>query len=270
PTDSARLAATPCLVLLGEPGIGKSCALADMVDVTRRGLPADELLLSVDLCDHRDIDEVIARPEFQAWRSGERLLCLVVASLDERRNLDDASRLLGALGDGPLDRLRLRVACRTGELPLRFGRALVDWWGEPKSVAHLELLPLTRDDVLAAARVADLDAGAFLAEVLRRDVVALATRPITLQILIDLFREQRRLSKDRAELYRSGCAYLCREPSIARRDHRQRGALDVDQRLAIARRIAAVSVLAQKHVIFLERPLAGLPSGAVDLQVFAG
>lgn len=270
PTASERLAAMTCLILLGEPGIGKSCALVDMVDATRLRLPVDDLLLAVDLRDHGDIDDVFTRPEFRAWRADERALWLFVDSLDERRNVDDASRLLGALGDGPMHRLRLRVACRTGELPLRFDGALAEWWGDAKSVAHLELLPLTRDDVVLAARAADLDAEAFLAEVIRRDVVALATRPITLQFLIEMFRAQRGLSKDRGELYRSGCAYLCRELSNSRCDHRQNGSLDEEQRLAIARRIAAVSLLAQKHVIYFKRPLAGLPPDAVDLQGLAG
>ncbi len=270
PTASERLAAMPCLMLLGEPGIGKSCALVDMVDATRRRLPVDDVLLAVDLRDHGDIDDVFARPEFRAWRADERVLWLFVDSLDERRNVDDASRLLGALGDGPMHRLRLRVACRTGELPLRFDRALADWWGDAKSVAHLELLPLTRDDVVVAARAADLDAEAFLSEVLHRDVVALATRPITLQFLIEMFRAQRGLSKDRGELYRSGCAYLCRELSNSRRDHQQHGSLDEEQRLAIARGTAAASVPAQKHVIYFRRPLAGLPPDAMDLQGLAG
>lgn len=241
-----------------------------MSDAAQRALAADEQVLRVDLRDRHSIEEVVVLPEFQQWKTGESSLCLFIDSLDERRNLDDGSRLLGALERGPRHKLRLRIACRTGELPDRFDSALSGWWGEAREVAHLELLPLTRDDVLAAARGADVDAEAFLAEVLRRDVVALATRPITLQFLLELFRTQRSLSKDRGELYRAGCEYLCREFSITRRDHRQCGALTVDRRVAIARRIAAVTVLAQRPILYLERPLAGLPPEAADPHSLAG
>jgi hypothetical protein len=268
-TTSLHLAAIPCLVLLGEPGIGKSFALAEMVEVTRDRLLIDETLLHVDLRDCRDLDKIFAGPEFLAWKNGQRSLCLFIDSLDERRSLDDAARLLAALEDGPRKRLRLRVACRTGELPYRFDTSLKAWWGGTDTVAHLELLPLARRDVLAAARAADVDAEAFLAEVLRADVVALATRPITLPFLIDQFRERRRLSRDRGDLYRSGCIALCREAGVARGDSGSQGAREEARRLRIARRIAAISVLAQKHVLYVERPRDGLPRDAVELEAIA-
>lgn len=269
PTASPRLLATPCLVLLGEPGIGKSYALTDMIDATRPGLAADEALLPIDLRDHRNIDSVLTHPEFQAWRADRASLCLFIDSLDERRHPDDASQLLGALKDGPRNRLRLRVACRTGELPHRYGDALGEWWGDPSAVEHRELLPLSREDVVAAARGADIDAEDFLTAVLRRDVVALATRPITLQFLIDQFRTHRGLAKHRTELYRSGCTYLCREFSITRRDHRQTGTLDERRRLAIARRIAAACVLAQKPILCPDPDPTALSDDAVEPRALA-
>jgi len=269
PTVSPRLAATPCLVLLGEPGIGKSYALEDMLDATRGSLRPGESLLPINLRFERDIAAVTAHPFLQAWKNGSHGLCLFVDSLDERREDEDSSRLLGVLRDGPLDRLRLRVACRTGELPHSFGDTLRSWWEDSRHVAYLELLPLTRGDVLTAARLADIDADAFLAEIVLRDVVALATRPLTLQFLIEQFRARSDLAEGRRALYESGCLRLCREPSDTRRDHRRTGRLDAAQRLAVARTIAAVSVLAQKSIFYLEPPMNDPPPGALDLRILA-
>src|ERR1700737_3745214 len=119
------LGQTPCLALLGEPGIGKSWAL----EAERKRLKAAQGLglLHLDLrayaSEDRLLRDLFGCQEFTTWVHSESVLEVFLDSLDECRIRIPtvAALLVDELRKQPTDRLRdrlrLRIACRTAEWP---------------------------------------------------------------------------------------------------------------------------------------------------------
>src|SRR5437762_2763080 len=75
-----KIQSTPCLVLLGEPGTGKSTALTQHKKSTDESLMDDDESLSIDLrgfqTDVRLIQGLFEQPVFVAWSKGTHRLHL--------------------------------------------------------------------------------------------------------------------------------------------------------------------------------------------------
>ena len=248
----ARLADYGCAVLLGEPGSGKSVALRELSG--GGGSPPGRVLahnLASYSSDALLVSRVFESPEIIAWRNDEsETVTLVLDSFDEclLRVEAFAALLADELGRLPCARLRLRIACRTVVWPTALEDRLRDVFGADR-LGVFELLPLRRADVRTAAAAAAVDPDAFLDEVFRREAVPLAIRPITLRFLLTAFADPRGLPGSQVELYERGCEHLCREASRTRIDSRRTGAFTVGQRLAVAGRIAAVTLVCRRPVI---------------------
>lgn len=176
------ISSKPCLLLLGEPGIGKTHAMGTLHKVTAAQLPAGEELLLIDFRFDRDLKgDFFEDAKFKDWLEGKNTLHLFLDSLDECPDVDAASRILGKLRRGPIENLRLRIACRTAEVPPILEPQLHELWGKDGEgnslVGVYELAPLRKKDVELAARDEGLDVDAFLSEVARRGAVALAIKP---------------------------------------------------------------------------------------------
>ncbi|MEO5731526.1 MAG: hypothetical protein ABI134_07320 [Byssovorax sp.] len=172
---------TPCVALLGEPGIGKSYVVEAYRESVRAGSGE---VLAVDFRWHHDLNQkVFATRAFTRWREDGSPLTLVLDSLDEhpQRAEKVAQQLIGELHGGPVQSLRLRVACRTVEWPPALDEQLTLLWKktneEASRVAFYALAPLRRVDVALAA---GQDATGFFAEVDRVGAESLAIKPITL------------------------------------------------------------------------------------------
>jgi len=189
------IAATPCLGLLGEPGIGKSHAMRvaekGIDDKTRKG---DDKALWLDLRSFRSEDRLVRRlfenPVFQSWTKDNHCLHLFLDSLDEcLLRIDTVGALLiDELNKGPVERLYLRVACRTADWSEGFEESLRRLWGTDQ-VSVYELALLRRKDVIEAGEANNSDAGAFLSEIDRAEAVPLAIKPITLGFLLNTYRQ---------------------------------------------------------------------------------
>ncbi|MCI0615497.1 hypothetical protein L0244_21110 [bacterium] len=157
------IAKVPCLVLLGEPGIGKSNEINRQWEHThQRSKETREVALRFDLrvyqTDVRLCQEIFeANEDFQKWRNGISNLHLFLDSLDEGlleiRTL--ANLLNSELRKYPVERLYLRIACRTAEWPSILENGLMELWGK-NSVGVYELAPLRRIDVIEAVKVKGL------------------------------------------------------------------------------------------------------------------
>ncbi|WP_437893320.1 phosphorylase family protein [Sorangium sp. So ce124] len=269
------IASRPCLLLLGEPGIGKSSAMARQREIAARQLPPGEELLDIDFRLDRDLkSDLFEHPKFKGWLEGKHTLHLFLDSLDECPEADAASRILGKLRRGPVEKLRLRIACRTAEVPLVLEQGLQELWsqddGGKSFVGIYELAPLRKKDVELAARDDGLDAGAFLAEVAHRGAVALATKPVTLSFLLRRYRARGALPNTRWAIYKEGCQLLCEERSLTRRDRGETGRLDARQRMMVAARIAAVCLLGNRSMIHLGTDPGDLPEDALLAEVLRG
>jgi hypothetical protein len=270
-----EIAALSCLVLLGEPGIGKSTAIsAEREAVEARALDLGDAVLQLDLRSvHSEptlYRRVFESATFKSWQSGDHYLHLFLDSLDEAlleaRSL--ASFLVDELRSVDLGRLTLRIACRTAEWPETITGSLIDLWGEGR-VDVFELAPLRRIDVERALEIERIDPQSFVAEAIAREIIPLAIKPVTLGLLIDEYRRHGHLPTTQSDLYRRGLLVLCEERDPVRLERGESGHLSPAERLAVAERLAAVTIFAARDVVSLTHDVADVPVAA-GLQDLAG
>lgn len=252
----SEIEALPVLGLLGEPGIGKSFAMRNLVDGAQAKVASvGGQTLYVDLrsvgSESRLEKKVFESPEFQVWNTEKVPLYIFLDSLDEcLLSIQTASRLLAdELRKYPHHNLFLRIACRTWDWPIGLEISLKEHWGE-ESVGVFELAPLRRKDVVEAVLANELDPRKFIEEVQSREVVPLAIKPLTLEMLMNIFKRGGGLPSSKIEIYRRGCLLLADEPNQDRRDDHKFGTLSQQQRLITAGRIAAVTLFAGKNAIW--------------------
>ncbi len=258
-----------CLILLGEPGIGKTTAIKaefqNMVEHTDN-TTVNALYFNLNEYGSEDrlISDVFKSDVFTLWKSDGGTLHLFLDSLDECRikiqnvgpliisQLEKVSHCLG--------RLRLRIACRTADWPNVLEAGLSKLWSDGNNdsdhVGICELVPLRCQDVHLAAEVNQIDANKFIQDVLVRDVVSLAIKPLTLKFLLSTYKAISELPQSKLELYATGCRYLCEEHNPYRQDLVTAGkieGLSANQHIGLASRMAAISILCRKPV-FITNP----------------
>ena len=250
-----KISAVPCLALLGEPGIGKSIALETEIENLKRKLVwgHDQQVLHFNLrsygSESRLVENIFESEQFKQWQSGSQRLNLFLDSLDEGLLRIDtlSSLLIEKLKTLPIDRLNLRIACRTAEWPVSLEARLKSLWGDAAFKAY-ELAPLQMSDVSLAARAKGFDADEFLSEVDAKGGEPLAAKPVTLRLLLNLFRQHKSLPRTQSELYERGCLLLCEEESEGRK---KKWELTARQRMRVAARIAAMTILSNKASIWI-------------------
>jgi predicted NACHT family NTPase len=244
------------LVLLGDPGMGKSTILSEQESIWKsKRHDSKGKSLFINLRSYQSESRLAAHlfesSTFKEWLAGTHTLHLFLDSLDEGllsiRVL--AAYLLDELKKLPSERLYLRIACRTVEWPDLLENRLPEWFGEDK-VKHYMLAPLRKKDVEEAALVTELDAKLFLSQVKSSAVVPFAIKPVTLKFLLSLFRKQGSLPSSQADLYLKGCRELVWEKSDSRIAARETGQLTTDQRLAVAARIAAGMIFSNRNIVY--------------------
>jgi len=268
-----------CLVLLGEPGAGKSRVIQQYVKPFRQGIRSNgHYVQHVDLVtgdSESQITEIIASDTtFNAWLNGSGTLDLFIDSLDEGllRVGSVASLLTKMLPKYHLDRLFLRICCRTADWPLMMQDKLVEWYGQSEC-SVLELAPLRRKDVIAAANTRGIDGLGFLDEVARVDAVPLAIKPITLDFLFTSYKNNTAkgsLPHSQWKLYELGCSRMCTEIKDTRRTSRLTGSVQPSDRMAIAGRIAALSLLSNRYAVYTGVTVEAGPATALTIDDIRG
>ena len=251
----------PCLVLLGEPGIGKSQAIeAEQEKVADELKNTTDEILSLNLrsiTDTYQLDSKLFKSKkFTNWVNGEHRLHIFLDSLDEclLQIKKIATLLIDELSEyhDRIHRLTLRIACRTAVFPSVLEEGLKKLFGE-SSVGIYELAPLRRKDVTEAAKAEGIAPNPSLEEVYIKSIVPLAIKPITLKFLLNTYRRHNGQFPENSrlhELYREGCRCLCEETNESRLASNTKGELNVDQRLIVAARIAAVTVFSNRFAIW--------------------
>lgn len=275
-TTFDAIADTRCLVLLGEPGIGKSTELqmahqlqptdkCDLVaPITDLGIYQSEQLL---------IEEVFRESVKTEWLNGCGDLYVFLDSLDESllRTETIAHLLINRLCTLPLDRVYLRIACRTSGWPSDVECMMTDLFDG--DIGVYELAPLRKIDVERSAENAGVSAQRFIESVEERAAAPLAGRPVTLNLLLDLFRQNQELPETMATLYEIGCRILCQEPHERRRRSPTlslRGALNDDERLAVASRVAALMSFSGKTSVWIGPDRGTVPENCISVRDVRG
>ena len=208
---------------------------------------------------------------FRDWQNGNYRLYIFLDSLDECLLRIDtvATLLIDELKRFPISRLSLRIACRTADWPSNLEEGLMELWGKEAFRAY-ELAPLRKQDVIEAAQANSLDSKAFMEAVSAAAAVPFAIKPVTLKLLINIYRRHQQLPSSQAELYLEGCRLLCEDTNKDRHAARLTGDLSTDQRLRVAARIAAVTLLSNRYAIWKGLDLGEVPDEDIVLKKLAG
>lgn len=251
----SAVAETPCLVFLGEPGIGKSYTVDTEYQQLRDAENVDgRQFLRFDLGGYQtDIflqKDVFENPNLLDWKAGEHDLFLFLDSFDECiLNIRTAAALLAReLKDLPSKRLYLRLACRTASWPSTLESELQSLWSEDE-VGVYEITPLRRKDVAVAAEGEGVNPQEFLEAVEDAGVVPFAITPVTLSFLLNTIKRRGKLLTSKTDLYYEGCRLLCDETNPVRLESGAVGTLSTEKRLIAAGRIAALTVLGNKSAV---------------------
>ncbi|MBM4257900.1 MAG: hypothetical protein FJ147_18665 [Deltaproteobacteria bacterium] len=271
------IAQIPCLILLGEPGIGKSHALkAEIETVKIKSKQEGDEVLELDLREYGSEDHLVrdlfANETVTAWKKGNHHLSIFLDSLDEGllhiKVLSSLlARELNKLDKQLVSRLRLRIACRTFDwsLNLSLEESLCELWGKDAVQAY-ELVFLRREDVTEAAKVNGFEPNEFLSAIDRAEAAPLAIKPITLKFLLNFYRKNQSFPKTRTELYLNGCRQLCEDPKP---ELRQIQPTSAERRLIIAARIAAVTIFANRYAVWNDIDNGHVPDEDIPFQGLA-
>lgn len=268
-----KLADVPCLALLGEPGIGKSWALRPddpQVKASIAGGDAIYLNLRSFGDEGRLVRSLFESETFDRWSRGDGFLHVFLDSLDEcLLRIDNVAALLAdEFPKHPIQRMRLRIACRTLPWPNFLEKALGNMFGECRAY---EMAPLRRRDVRAAAQESGIaPPEAFLNRIDEFDVSSLAIKPVTLKFLLSTYMRDGDFPKNHIDLYEKGCRVLCEEQSESRQASGRVGRLSPDERLAIASRIAAVTQFGNRFAVYTGLQADGILPEDVGLDELGG
>lgn len=237
-----------CLVMLGEPGMGKSSVLEGLHEATT----GRKKHFSLEACASAENLErkLFESQQVQEWVASEDDLHLFLDALDEGllRVQIIAQALSAGLKDLPVERLSLRITCRTAQWPTYLTERLSKLW--PHSFGQYELLPLRQLDVHTAASAHGLDSAEFLKQVLDRKVVPLAIKPVTLFFLLNTFQRDRQLPSSQRDLFQKGCKRLCEEFNSSRLASKLVSKFPLDDIVACARKVAVFTLLGGRPSIF--------------------
>ncbi len=245
----------PCLVLLGEPGIGKSSAIEHEYTLAKGvAVPGVNDVRMVDLRKTGDQNsfyhEAFEHDEMAAWKNGSGRMTLFIDSLDEGlMSMDRVAPILTkGLQELPIDRLHVRIACRTAEWPRGIEEALKGLWPKKGDLEFRELLQLSFSQVQAAAQARGFDPGLFMPRLSTHELQPLAAKPITLNFLLEAFARSEALARTKTEVYEQGCLILCEDERWD--DGPKNAVLSGPQRLELVSRIAAVLVFCKKAAVW--------------------
>lgn len=265
-----------CLVMLGEPGMGKTSTMRSerrAIDVSVRADGGDTLWLDLRSCgsEYQLVRKLFESEKIESWLADDYHLHVFLDSLDEcRLRVENVAALLAdELKGVPVRRLSLRVGCRTAEWPKTLEDGLREMWDE-ESIGVYELAPLRRVDVAAAAAANGVDPEVFLRGVHEAEAVPLAIKPVTLEFLLESYGKSGGLPSRQTELYLDGCRRLCEERNENRVETGRAGELSADQRLAVAARIAAVTTFSNKYAVWTGLERVNLGEDDVIVRELAG
>ncbi|MGE7094416.1 NACHT domain-containing protein [Lysinibacillus sp. NPDC048646] len=251
-----EILSNPCLVLLGEAGLGKSTIIKQTVTELKE--TQGESIQEILYCDLRLISSaeslyksIFENKIFVDWISSNHKLYIFLDSFDE--GLLQVGVLADLLADKlknyDISRLMLRVACRTGIFPSTFEQDLCELWGR-ENVGVFQLAPLSSANIITACDNYGINGKDFLKDVIDLQIQAFSSNPVTLEMLLKRYRRNKQLLKSKIELYEEGCRTLCSETNEKRKiNNNTCGIVPVDKRLEIAMLLAAVTIFCNKSTI---------------------
>ncbi|MGN2641034.1 NACHT domain-containing protein [Nocardia takedensis] len=263
------IAAAGAMVVLGEPGAGKTSLLAerskDLPELLEgwdgrtdrclwvSGADLTELSYDVELGNH-----LAALPPEEDSSAESGVLTVVLDQADESAMLKHLPRKLAkSLLGRDTRRVRFLLACRTADYPVAITSVLLKAFGACYCV---DLAPLSREEAVQLADSAGVSGEDLIARVEQASATVLASIPLTLEMLVRTFRADGVLPSTPEALFARGVELLAEDPDPTR----VHGPIETTaaQRLAVAGRIAAWTLLSGHRTVWRGR---GLEAGHFDL-----
>jgi len=196
------------------------------------------------------VHDIFDDKTFSEWEHGGNVLVLFLDSLDECRLRVESidALLLSRLKRYDRSRLRLRIGCRSADWSALLEKRLPELWSQDE-IARYQLAPLGREHLRIAAVEEGLDPDEFIRQVQQKYVTGLAIKPVTLRMLLAIYRSHGTFPTHRTEILLEGCTKLCEEENDNRLASRRVGTLKAEERVAIAARIAAAGVFSNRGMI---------------------
>ncbi|MGI5277010.1 NACHT domain-containing protein [Streptomyces rochei] len=269
----AVIAAAGAMVVLGEPGAGKTSVLRHLTNLLPRVVdtwdPATDACLWVtggDLTENSYLEELGCHleslPPEGDTAADAGVLWVVLDQADEsslRQRLP--GRLKKSLRGRDTSRVRFLMACRTADYPQTLTPVLSEAFG---SCWCVDLVPLSRNEAVALADSADVPGEELVTAAEEVGAGVLAGVPLTLELLVLTYRVDGRLHGTPQDLFARGVAHLAEDHD----QYRERRAVTttVPQRLTVAGRIAAWMMLSGHRTVWRGR---AFEAGPYDLEAGA-
>jgi hypothetical protein len=158
----------------------------------------------------------------------------------------------------------LRISCRSAVWPDPVEAAINEIYGS-KTVTIASLLPLTTSDILHIASTEGVDGESFTNHVVRANAIILSQQPLTLRMLLRLFKAHGGLPTSQRDLFSKAIDLLSHE----REERRELGtATDIAPALILeaAERLACFSILSGSETIDLSDDPASSSLGWIELS----
>lgn len=150
---------------------------------------------------------------------------------------------------------RIAISCRSTVLPNELEEAFVEAY--QTDMTTVVLTPLDEMDQRSVATQEQVDPTSFLLAVRNARAIALAQQPLTLKMLLSLYKSDGSIAQSRCELFSKGTAFLCQE----RRERRDLGTvtdIPLGDILSAAERLATYVILSGcEGVTFDDNAVAG-------------
>lgn len=264
----------PLLFLLGEPGIGKSKTIEQIHSVLKNNQQNTHLINLRLVNDAATLQNLIFQdPVIQSWQNSDTKLELFLDSYDE--GLLGFENITAHIIDNfqkisteKLQTLKLRVVCRTAELPQMLESELKRLFTQEKEDDKeicFELLILRHTDIQNVLIHEKISATEFMQQIEQHDLSAFVAIPVTFIMLINLFKQSNSLPHGKWEIFSNGLLHLAKEQSQQRNTIGKIGALLPDDRLVLASKTAFYFLFANKHTFLFDDATLLLESSD-DLQ----
>jgi len=248
----------PCLVLLGESGIGKTSELKRSINSHKEILRLnDEQIHYHELNQYSNgscfIKGIFNNKNFHVAQQNNLNYVLLLDGLDEcKTGIDTISEILAnELKENYWSNLYLRITCRTAEWSKFLENTIIETYGG-KRVKFYELAPLRKNDVVLALKENEIEEEKFFEEIYQKALQPLVIKPITLNFLINSYKNHKNLPSSHREIYEEGLKLLINQQNISGKESKILRKYPDSYKLFVAQRIAAMMMLDYKTNITLE------------------